>query len=111
MIDYCTMIDLKGALDILDTGKWVSLSFVKYNLVNTKDNGAICRIERCRLLRKELAEHNMPAIKGYTKSAKPKASRNPNHYDNATRNVQLYNGQIRKFHIRLLFEINGQKLL
>ncbi len=108
------MIDLKDALDILDTGNWVSLSFVKYNAVNTKDNGTICRIDRCKIMRKERTEDNLPLIKGSTKSANTPASRiskNPNHYDNSTRNVKLYNGQIRKFHIRLLFEINGQKLL
>jgi hypothetical protein len=36
---------------------------------------------------------------------------NPNHYDNSTRNLKLPNGEIRKIHIRLLREVNGQIVL
>jgi hypothetical protein len=34
----------------------------------------------------------------------------PEHYGNATRNVILPNGMIRKFHIRLLLTYNGKKV-
>jgi hypothetical protein len=37
-------------------------------------------------------------------------SRNPNHYQNSTRNILLKNGRIRKVHIRLIIEFNGQKV-
>lgn len=37
--------------------------------------------------------------------------RNPNHYENATRNIALQNGAIRKMHIRLIIEFNGQKVI
>ena len=37
-------------------------------------------------------------------------SKNPNHWVNSTRNVLLPNGLIRKIHIRLIIEFNGQKV-
>jgi len=37
-------------------------------------------------------------------------SKNPSHYEHATRNVLLPNGMRRKLHIRLLLEFNGQKV-
>lgn len=40
----------------------------------------------------------------------PKLSRDPHHWINSTRNLILPNGQIRKVHIRLIIEFNGQKV-
>ncbi len=40
-----------------------------------------------------------------------KRKRNPNHFENRTRNVQLQNGDIRTIHIRLIISINGQKVI
>lgn len=37
-------------------------------------------------------------------------SRYPHHWVNATRNIVLPNGAIRKVHIRLIIEFNGQKV-
>ena len=36
--------------------------------------------------------------------------RNPNHYANRTRNLELQNGDKKKIHIRLIMSINGQKI-
>ncbi|QCR23077.1 hypothetical protein [Pontibacter sp. SGAir0037] len=38
-------------------------------------------------------------------------AKNPNHFDNATRNLTLPNGQKRKLHIWLITEFNGMKVL
>jgi Tfp pilus assembly protein PilF len=37
--------------------------------------------------------------------------RNPNHYDNSTRNVRLPNADIITIHIRLIREFNGKTVL
>lgn len=37
--------------------------------------------------------------------------RNPNHYENSTRNLKLPNGEIRKIHIRLVRLFNNQTVL
>lgn len=38
-------------------------------------------------------------------------SRKPNHYQNATRNIQSPDGSITKVHIRLIKKYNGQTIL
>lgn len=40
-----------------------------------------------------------------------KKRKKPNHYINSTRNILCPNGQIRKIHIRLITEFNGQKVI
>jgi hypothetical protein len=40
----------------------------------------------------------------------PKIPKDPNHWVNSTRNILLPNGLIRKVHIRLIIEFNGQKV-
>jgi hypothetical protein len=37
-------------------------------------------------------------------------TKNPHHWEHATRNLILPNGQIRKCHIRLIIEFNGKKV-
>ena len=37
--------------------------------------------------------------------------RNPNHYENSTRNLRLPNTEIRKIHIRLVRQFNGKTVL
>ena len=39
-----------------------------------------------------------------------KPVKDPHHFLNATRNIVLKNGQIRKLHIRLIIEFNGKKV-
>ena len=39
-----------------------------------------------------------------------KITRNPNHWENSTRNIRLPNGQKRKLHIRLIIEFNKMKV-
>ena len=43
--------------------------------------------------------------------AREKPSRNPNHFDNRTRNIELPNGEIKKIRIDFIIEINGQKVI
>lgn len=45
------------------------------------------------------------------RSEQPESRRNANHKENGTRNVRLANGGIRKFHYRLLFAINNEKII
>lgn len=102
------MPDLKDALDLLETGTWVKICYISFD---DKRNiaGEIVRINRCRILKKEKSEKSEII---QSKSIDPnQIKKDPNHYENATRNVKLANGTIRKFHIRLLFAINGHKII
>lgn len=42
---------------------------------------------------------------------KEKARKNPNHWDNATRNIQVKPGVVRKIHIRYIIKINGLEVV
>lgn len=53
-------------------------------------------------------KNGMVIYDGNTLSRKEKA---PSHYENATRNIALPNGSIRKIHIRLIIEFNAQKVI
>lgn len=59
------------------------------------------------------AEGNSPQdpLRPRTVVIKEKISRDPDHAEHGTRNVRLPNGRIRKFHYRLLFAINGEKII
>ncbi len=39
------------------------------------------------------------------------SAKNPNHWDNKTRNIRLQNGQIRKIHIRFIKSFNQAQIL
>ena len=42
--------------------------------------------------------------------APERITKNPNHWENSTRNIKLPNGQKRKLHIRLIIEFNNMKV-
>lgn len=39
------------------------------------------------------------------------ARKNPNHWDNQTRNIELANGEIKKINIRFIIMFNGKKVI
>lgn len=43
--------------------------------------------------------------------APAKRKRNPNHFKNRTRNIELQNGDIKTIRIRLIISFNGQKVI
>lgn len=40
----------------------------------------------------------------------PPAAKNPNHFDNRTRNIKLHNGLTRKINLNFLIAVNGQQV-
>ena len=44
-------------------------------------------------------------------SQPPKARKNPNHWDNRTRNIEKENGQVVKLNIDLITEFNGKQVV
>lgn len=76
--------------------------------IERKKGGDIIKLEKCMLSKKNVdyeksgfQDPDAP-VTGFTK--------NPNHYGHATRNVVLPNGHVKKIHIRLILEFNGQKV-
>lgn len=84
-----------------------SLTYVTCD-INRKVGGEILKLNVCLLpMHKKAAgafAFEMP------EEPKTDFSKNPHHYESATRNVILPNGKIKKFHIRLLLEFNGSKV-
>lgn len=102
------MLDLKAAMDLIDTGKWLSVVYVS---ASTKqgEGGEVVRLKRCRKLTKTTANGS--------KTIKPikvglnETSRNPNHHEHFTVNLRLPNGRVRKAYVRLIRAINGQPVI
>lgn len=101
------IIHLSEVLDEMKKPKPFSLAFVTCDL-ERKTGGEIVRLENCVLYRKN---QNFSGL-GFSEPEPPVTdfSKNPDHYGNATRNIVLPNGHVKKVHIRLLLEFNGQKV-
>lgn len=52
-----------------------------------------------------------PAASGQAPAAAAKPAKNPNHFENATRNIIKQNGQIRTMPIFLIIKFNGKKVI
>ncbi|WP_460613665.1 hypothetical protein [Hymenobacter seoulensis] len=74
-----------------------------------KKAGTIVEWHHCKLSRPRQAQRKKI---GTPTSTLPPASRQPNHYANATRNlVQGRSTQVRKVHIWLILAFNGKKVV
>lgn len=102
--------DLISQMDQCDgEGKPIifSLKFVTADRVR-KSGGEIITVERAQKCvgkkNDKVLYANSPKIEGLTK--------NPNHNENATRNIYLVDsGQVRKVHTRLIIEFNNKKVI
>ena len=115
------MIQLIDALRYMEErnergfAKSFSIKYVTYNR-KTGEGGEIIHIQKCTkcvgkqgdkiILGNQLSEHSR-AVGGLDPD---RVRKNPNHFKNATRNLLLPNGEIRKCHIRLIIEFNNEKV-
>jgi hypothetical protein len=89
-----------------DTG--FTLRFIQADR-KRKKAGTIVEWHQCRLSRPQQGRLKAP---GTAADPAPRASRQPNHYANATRNlVQGRSTQVRKVHIWLILAFNGKKVV
>lgn len=110
--NYIRLTEVLDLMDALDSnGDPIPFS-IRFVTANRKDKtgGEIITIDKAvKCVGKD--KKGNPVIDTRRKETpdltKPK---NPNHWSNATRNLFLPNGQIRKVHIRLIIEFNGQKV-
>jgi hypothetical protein len=85
-----------------------SIRFVKADK-RRRTGGKIEEWHRCQLSHRRLAVGEQPRA---ARPAEESASRLPAHYQNATRNIVQGNSrQVRKVHIWLLLEFNGQTVV
>ena len=100
-------ITFKEALEIIDSGQFFDIRFITCDL--KKGTGG----EQYDL--KKVCKYKNPSHAQQQSLAKAqpttKNSKNPNHYENSTRNLKLENGSLLKVHIRLIRKINGKTVL
>ena len=110
-----SFIRLWEALEIMDSidphGKPArfQVRFVTANRTS-KEGGEIIELkDACKCpVRAKNGQEIYPERKN--PQAPEKITKNPNHWENSTRNIRLPNGQKRKLHIRLIIEFNHMKV-
>lgn len=101
------LIPLKEVLNEMELGLPFSIVYYSYDKRRGKAGerielkGASCAVRRAK---SESEGESAPS------TGSGSATRNPNHWQNATRNVVLPNGETRKLHIRLITRFNNQKV-
>lgn len=102
---------LNDALKIMDNGEVFSIEYVTFDK-KRKTGGRIKYYPEAKLLKSAKS-----TISGSTKSTsiKAKKSTNPNHWDNATRNIKILIDGVetsgnKKLHIFLILKLNGKRV-
>lgn len=108
LVNYETTVTLKAMLEAIDTGRPFSIGWRTCN--KTKHTGGeyiflenvVKHSHQTKAQRKlQLAAGNAPLVR-----------RNPNHFENSTRNIRrLDNGDIITIHIRLICRFNNKQLM
>lgn len=106
-------IRLKEVIEIMDRvdsdDKPVLFDIKFVTIDNKRDTGG--QIIEVNKARKCIGKRNGKVVFDSRKPASAdKVKKDPHHWENATRNILLQNGQIRKIHIRLIIEFNGKKV-
>lgn len=100
-------ITLKEVLDWIDSLATFDIAFVTCDL-KRKTGGEHIEIKNARKHCYINSSEKAKLEKAQPRSAH---SKNPNHYDNSTRNIRLENNEIRKVHIRLIRRFNQKTVL
>lgn len=106
---YIRLDEVLRDMDRIDSdgqGAAFDIKFVTLDL--KRDTGG--RIDELKGVRKCVGKKNGKVIYGREPSNGSFSGKDPDHWKNATRNLLLPNGQMRKIHIRLIIGFNGKKV-
>lgn len=82
---------------------------------NSKTGGKLNTYKEAKLVMKEkgLDKNSIYALKNFKPSEKREETfrKNPQHFQNKTRNIRLDNGDIKKIHINHIITFNGVKVI
>ena len=92
---------LTEALNILQNGYFHSVAYVSANR-NKNEGGKIIRIKECQII-----PHEQDGQNNIVRVTKDDTAKKQNHSVNATRNLHLRNGSIRKMHLYAFFSLNN----
>lgn len=90
-------LTISEALTLLEDGRYHSVAYVSGD-VNRKEGGRIIRIKECQII----PHHNKHVVSELPITPVKSQA----HSLNATRNLHLRNGMIRKMHIYFLFSVD-----
>lgn len=108
-ISFSECLEIINRKDKLGNPVAFTLDFFTLNR-NSKKGGLIKRYKNAKLLAFKKGLNNLNSLT-IQANAKDRYERNPKHFLNRTRNIELENGSIKKIHIRLIDSINGKKVL
>lgn len=106
-MEFNDTVLFKDMIEYMDSGQPFSLSFVTFDKKRDKGGEWINIQSAVKHMAKAAAQKAITA-------AQPTfnvVSKNPHHFENATRNIKLKNGSIRKIHIRLVRIFNNKKVI
>jgi len=110
--EFIRLWDVLEIMDSVDVDGKPVMFQVKYVTANrtTKKGGDIIELkDACKCsIRTKKGEEVFPQRKNFPVTEK--TSKDPRHWDHATRNILLPNGQKRKLHIRLIIEFDHKKV-
>lgn len=109
------VIFLKEALKIVSLKDRENKPFpfdLRYRTFNsqTKQGGKMVEYKGVKHL-PDANPNSNPSLAPEAVFARDTFSRNPNHFDNRTRNIELATGEIKKIRIDFIIEINGNKVI
>lgn len=109
------VIRLDEMLAEMEKGNPFSIKFVSFDK-QRKSGGEIKTIDKCVLTRTKGERKQHLGNEKFQKVVRGKRTKNPNHFHNSTRAVQLMIGDVltesvKKFHFYLVLEFNGKKLI
>ena len=108
-ISFSNCLAIINAKDV--KGNPIPFSLKVYSLNRNSKKGGVLKVyENAKLLNSKKFERNLENLTKQA-TAEVKDTKNPNHFKNRTRNIELANGDIKKIHVRLIDSINGQKVL
>lgn len=102
-------ITLKEALRIYESGDLFSIAFITANK-RTRQGGQWRRYENCTRSKTVRAKES-PVPAGASRAEVAYMVKNPNCFQNSTRNIKLPGGEIKQAHIRLIRQFNGRTVL
>jgi len=110
--EFIRLWDVLEIMDSVDAEGRPARFQVKYVTADrrTKEGGEIIEMNDARRcsIRTKKGEEVFPQQKNFP--VIEKTAKDPRHWDNATRNILLLNGQKRKLHIRLIIEFNHKRV-
>lgn len=100
-------IFLRQALKLIDELEVFDIEIRTFNKFN-KSGGSYRIYKNAKKVKSDDKKSSNVSLDFYRKARERK---NPNHWENATRNIELPNGQIKKIKIRYIIKLNGIEVI